>query len=108
MEQIEDTSPFPSRGVVFVTDGRIAGRVTVVMPQELDRFTAWLPTRPPPPDWDERAAYLLRFGLLNLHGYQIRVYQWSDGQTLANLDDVEEGFYHERESRAMVRRLSRR
>lgn len=78
------------------------------MPHEIDRLTAWLPMRSPPPDWDERTVYLLRYGLMTLNGYQIRVYQWSDGQTLANLDDVAEGFFHERESRAIVRRLSRK
>lgn len=84
------------------------GGGTVVAPHEIDRLTVWLPTRPPPADWDEKTAYLLRFGVLNLHGHLIRVYQWSDGQRFANLDDVEEGFFHERESRAIVRRLARR
>lgn len=82
--------------------------MTAVKPSELDRLTAWLPVRPPPPDWDGRTAYLVRYGVMTVHGYPVRVYQWSDGQTLANLDDVADGCFHERESRAIVRRLARR
>ncbi|QEL19433.1 hypothetical protein [Limnoglobus roseus] len=55
---------------------------------EFDALTAWGPKRQPPHDWDGVTPYLLLEGRMQVRGWELRAYQFSDGTRLLNNEDL--------------------
>ncbi|QEL15612.1 response regulator [Limnoglobus roseus] len=67
---------------------------------EFDRLTTWSPERWAPFDWDGRTPYLLRDGVMDVRGFAVRAYLFSDRTRLVNVADLEAARWWERRNRS--------